>query len=95
MYDLAILSLISLIALLNVYLHAKSFQLAEITQVETFDFSRLIFACILGFTLFGEIIQVNTMIGATVIIVTSIAILKYEKFAVQKLWQAYPKSQYS
>lgn len=84
--DFSILIVISLIALLNVYFHAKSFQLAQITQVETFDFSRLVFACFFGWALFDEVVKTNTIVGSAIICLISITILKYEQFFPQKLW---------
>jgi drug/metabolite transporter (DMT)-like permease len=84
--DLCILMLIASIALLNVYFHANAFKLSEITQVETFDFSRLIFACSLGFLLFGEVVEINTILGSLIILGISIVILKYEQLFPQKLW---------
>lgn len=87
--DLCVLMLISAIALLNVYFHAKAFKLSEITQVETFDFSRLVFACSLGFLFFGEVVENTTILGSLIIVGISIAILKYERLYPQKMWKTF------
>ncbi len=51
---------------------AKSVSACDITAVLPFDFSRLIFAALVGFLAFGEILDVWTGLGAAVIFTASL-----------------------
>ncbi|WP_417319049.1 DMT family transporter [Emcibacter sp.] len=51
---------------------ARAFSLAEMTSVLPMDFTRLIFAALIGITLFGDPFDVYTWIGAAIILTSSV-----------------------
>ena len=63
---------------LNVVAIFMAFKLAEVNVVMPFDFSGMIFTAILAFVIFGEVLTLNTIIGATIIVAGSIYVLHRE-----------------
>lgn len=57
--------------------HAYGF--SDVSFLQPFDFSRLIFVSIIAFFAFQEIIDIVTLIGAIVIFASSVYITKYER----------------
>jgi drug/metabolite transporter (DMT)-like permease len=56
----------------------RGFRAADASLVLTFEFSRLPFAVALGFLLFGELIDAWTWLGAAIIFVSAIYIVRRE-----------------
>jgi drug/metabolite transporter (DMT)-like permease len=56
----------------------RGFRAADASLVLTFEFSRLPFAVALGFLMFGELIDVWTWLGAAIIFVSAIYIVRRE-----------------
>jgi drug/metabolite transporter (DMT)-like permease len=44
----------------------------KMSNLIPFDYTRLVFSVILGYTLFGEVVGINTMIGTAIILLSSI-----------------------
>lgn len=89
--SLMIMGLIGIVAVFNVYFHAKAFKNSEIGCVEAYDFSRLVFACFFGAILFDEVIDRYTIIGSIIILFTSLVVLRYEQGFPQKLWISFKR----
>jgi len=49
----------------------KAFNKSQITVLQPFEFSKLIFACIIGYVLFDEVLSISGWFGVTLIIVSS------------------------
>ncbi|MBL4741012.1 MAG: DMT family transporter [Sneathiella sp.] len=60
------------------YCMIKAFSVGEATVVSPFDYVRLIFSGILGFIIFGEVPGVWIIVGAVIIVCSSIYILRRE-----------------
>lgn len=67
------------------YAFNKSFSLADVSFAQAFDFSRLIFAALVGWVFFAETIDMPTVIGALIIFSSSIYALYREAVAMRKL----------
>jgi drug/metabolite transporter (DMT)-like permease len=46
----------------------KAYRLTDVTNVIPFDYNRLLFSTLLGFIVFGEVIELHTYVGAMIII---------------------------
>lgn len=57
---------------------ARAFRVADASLVLTLEFSRLPFTVVLGFLMFGELIDLWTWIGATVIFISAVYIARRE-----------------
>ncbi|MEM8838946.1 MAG: DMT family transporter, partial [Pseudomonadota bacterium] len=60
----------------------------EATAVSSIDYSRLVYAALLGFLLFEEIPQINTLVGASIIIAASLYTLRREAIRGKELARA-------
>jgi drug/metabolite transporter (DMT)-like permease len=58
----------------------RAYRLCDMVTLLPFDYTRLLFAAVLGFVFFGEIMGMHTFIGAAVIMVSSIYIVHREAF---------------
>ena len=62
----------------------RAFAAADATVILPFDFSRLLFAALLGFVIFGEVPDFWTWIGGTVITVSVVYIANRESNDAKK-----------
>lgn len=60
---------------------AYAFSKTRITTLLPLDYTRLIFAAIFAFVFFGEVIKVNTIIGAIIIIAAATYIMRIKSFS--------------
>ena len=72
------LIILSITSTLAQYSLSKSYSKADISFLQPFDFSRLIFTSIMAYFFFSEIITLNTIVGAIIIMSSSIYITKRE-----------------
>ncbi len=73
--------LVFLIALLSTLAHlalTRAFMRADMVVLMPFDFTRLIFAGILAYIMFGETITVSTLMGALLIVISTVYIARRE-----------------
>lgn len=75
---LALLALMGCIGTLGQRALARSFQAGDVSLVLPFDYSRLIFAAIIGFIVFGEFPVIWTWIGGTVIFAATVLLARAE-----------------
>lgn len=74
----ALLVIMGLAATFGQICLTRAFRSADASAVIPFDFSRLVFASVIGFVLFGEIPDIWTWTGATVIVTASVYIARRE-----------------
>jgi drug/metabolite transporter (DMT)-like permease len=72
------LALIGLLATLGQLAYVRAYAAADAAAVVPFDFSRLIFAALIGFALFGEQPDVWTWTGAAAIFVATLTVARGE-----------------
>ncbi len=76
--DLFLLSSVGILGgLANLWL-SQSYRLSEVSLVTPLKYLALIFGIIFGYTIWGEIPTIKTMLGATLVIVSSIIIFRRE-----------------
>lgn len=63
----AILACVAVMAILSNTLVTKAYKLTDVTNVMPFDYNRLLFSTLLGFVVFGEVIDLQTYVGAAII----------------------------
>ena len=56
----------------------KAYKAGEATAISSIDYTRLIYASLLGWFLFSEIPHINTLVGAAIIIAASLYTLNRE-----------------
>lgn len=66
----------------------RAYKAGEATAISSIDYTRLIYASILGWLFFSEVPEPNTMIGASIIIAASLYTLNRESRQGQKLARA-------
>ncbi|ETO22058.1 integral membrane protein [Reticulomyxa filosa] len=67
--ELGIITLIALSSNIAQILIAKAYTKTRVTVVIPFDFTRLIFGSMIAYIMFGEILQLNTLIGSIMILI--------------------------
>ncbi|MBA8667110.1 DMT family transporter [Holosporaceae bacterium 'Namur'] len=77
--DFFIITLISLLSLAATTSIFRSFQNAEFSIVMPFDYLRLPLSTVLGYLMFGEIMEINTIIGSTIIVFASLYLIYSER----------------
>lgn len=82
------LGLLGLVSVIAQAANIRAYKAGEATAVSSIDYTRLVYASILGFLIFAEIPDLNTMIGATVIIAASLYTLQREGQQGKKLASA-------
>lgn len=75
----ALLFLLAVVGTLGNYCWTKAMSLSELTNIMPFDFSKLIFATLIGYFFFKEDLDVTTMICGIGIILCNIQISKIQK----------------
>ncbi len=77
---IVILILISIFFIGNIMLLTHSYKIADLTRIQPFSFTSIIFVSILSYIVFGEIITISTIIGSIVIIASTSFIAYNAKF---------------
>ena len=72
------MGLLGLVSVIAQTANIRAYKAGEATAISTIDYTRLVYASILGFLIFAEIPDLNTMIGALVIIAASLYTLHRE-----------------
>lgn len=75
---LLLLIAMGVLATIGQWVGVKALRLGEASVVGNMEYSKLIYAAILGYTLFGEIPDVYTLVGASIIIGSSVYIFQRE-----------------
>jgi len=91
-YDLVLLILIGLLGSIANLLLTKSYQLAEVSLTTPLKYLSLVFAIIFGFYLFNEIPTVYTLVGASLIVISS-AIIFVREHQLKKPITTLPRQQ--
>lgn len=76
--EFAMLLVIGALGSLGQYFSIRSYRIAEATAVEPIDYSRLVFATALGFAIFAELPDAWTLVGAFVIVASTLYIARRE-----------------
>lgn len=63
-----IMLIMAVLSNLSQFLMTKAYSVADVTVVMPFDFSKLIFTAIIAYIMFGEVLQLNTVAGAIIIL---------------------------
>ena len=74
--DLFFIALLSIFGLLAQYFTIEGLKNSEAVKVMPFDYSRIIFGCIIGVTFFNEQITAGMVFGALIIIFAGIKLIK-------------------
>jgi len=82
------LGLLGIVSVVAQMANIRAYKAGEATAVSSIDYTRLVYASILGFLIFSEIPDLNTMIGAAVIIAASLYTLRREAQIGKKLASA-------
>ncbi|WP_165644802.1 DMT family transporter, partial [Oharaeibacter diazotrophicus] len=67
-----LLALIGVFGTIGQYLFTMAFRVAETSALAPLEFTRLIVACAIGYALFDEIPDLRTLLGATIVIATTV-----------------------
>lgn len=78
--DLFLLSLMGVMGILTQWCYLMGMARGDAAVMAPIDYSRLIFAVILGFMLFGDVPGLMTMVGALVVIVSTLYITLRESY---------------
>lgn len=76
--DIAIMMLLGALGSLGQYLSIRAYRVAEATAVDPVDYARLLLATAFGFSLFGELPDRWTLLGALIIIASTLYITRRE-----------------
>lgn len=68
-----------------------AFKNAEVSVVMPFDFSGMIFTAIMAYLFFGEVVTIETIIGSSIIVLSSIYFIHREAMHKRKLAGVYKK----
>ena len=86
--DLALLFVIALLGTMGQLFAVYAWEAGEATAVAPFDYTRLIFAAIMGYVLFAEIPELATVGGAVLIVASTLYIARRE--ARLRTWHTAP-----
>jgi len=78
---LPVLVFMAFIATVGQFAYTKSFKYAEATALMPLDFTRLVWASLIGFLVFGEVPDIWSWIGGTVIFLNAVYITFHESTA--------------
>lgn len=85
--DIAIMMLLGALGSLGQYLSIRAYRVAEATAVDPVDYARLLLATAFGFSLFAELPDRWTLIGALIIIASTLYITRREARLGKKVTQ--------
>ncbi len=69
--DLPLLILLAVNTLAWQWCLIKAYNKSQVTVLQPFEFSKLIFACLIGYTIFDEVLNISGWLGVVLIIVSS------------------------
>lgn len=69
---------IGVIFLINIIAIFNAFKYADITTIMPFDFTGMVFTAVIAYFAFNEIVKIEVLIGGTIIVASSIYIIKRE-----------------
>ena len=81
--DLGLLTAMGAIGTLNQYCYVKGMSIGDAGAMAPIDYTRLVFAALAGFVLFGEVPTVWTAIGAAVVVASTLYITWREQRAAR------------
>jgi drug/metabolite transporter (DMT)-like permease len=73
------MALLCLTGALGHYLLIRTYEVAEASAVQPFAYFQLVFAALIGLTIFGETIKTNVAIGAAIVIAAGLFTLWRER----------------
>jgi drug/metabolite transporter (DMT)-like permease len=82
--DFALLSLLGVVAMVAHVCVNRSLKLAPASVVAPYQYTLLVWAVILGFLVFGDVVQPAMMIGAGIICGAGLALILLERHAAQR-----------
>jgi drug/metabolite transporter (DMT)-like permease len=85
-----IMGAIGLFSVVGQLMNIQGFKEGEASAVAPMDYTRLIYAALIGFAVFGEVPDLDTALGAALIIGTSIYTVRAEKRAGERSRKAEP-----
>lgn len=85
LFDLALLSTMGVAGVLNQYCSLMGLKVGDATAVIPIDYSRLVMAAIVGVVLFNEMPNANTIMGAAIIVSSTLFIVWREQQVGRKL----------
>lgn len=82
--DFALLSLLGVVAMVAHVCVNRSLKLAPASVVAPYQYTLLVWAVILGYLVFGDVVQPATLIGAGIICGAGLALILLERYAAQR-----------
>lgn len=77
-YQMGLIFLVALFSTLSHLFMARAFVLADMTALMPLDFTRLLFVALFAYILFGETLDIYTLAGAAIIVVSTVYIVHRE-----------------
>jgi drug/metabolite transporter (DMT)-like permease len=65
------------------WLLLKCYEVAEASSVQPFAYLQIVFVAIIGITIYAEVLKLNVVIGAAIIVAAGIYALLHERGKVQ------------
>jgi drug/metabolite transporter (DMT)-like permease len=81
--DFALLSLLGIVAMVAHVCVNRSLKLAPASVVSPYQYTLIVWAVLLGYIVFGDVLQIWTLIGAAVICLAGLALLMHERKAAE------------
>jgi drug/metabolite transporter (DMT)-like permease len=81
--DFILLSLLGVVSMVAHVCVNRSLKLAPASVVAPYQYTLIIWAVVLGYLVFGDVVQIRTIIGAAVICAAGLALLLFERDAVR------------
>jgi drug/metabolite transporter (DMT)-like permease len=82
--DFALLSLLGVVAMVAHVCVNRSLKLAPASVVAPYQYTLLVWAVVLGYLVFGDVVQPATLVGAAIICGAGLALILLERNAAQK-----------
>jgi drug/metabolite transporter (DMT)-like permease len=82
--EVMIIMFVGLLQFINFYSIFSAYKHADLVTIVPFDFSRLLFTAILAYILFGEVIDFGSVVGAILILISSLYLSYKEIFVEEK-----------
>lgn len=77
--DWLLLGIYASISVFSHWLLLKCYEVAEASSVQPFAYLQIVFVCIIGITIYGEVLQTHVVIGAVLIVIAGIYALMQER----------------
>ena len=81
--DFALLSLLGVVAMLAHVCVNRSLKLAPASVVSPYQYTLIVWAVVLGYVFFGDVVQIWTLAGAAMICAAGLALMLYEREAAR------------